>query len=502
MQQHATRGVRVQHLSDRRSAIVRIMCGAAAASATVAQSASVQLIRSPGGKDEAPGKAWYTAEFVTYLSRVLLNYDDECRSWWFSESNDIEKFEAFSASLAFALRRYDNAEAFLAPLIASNWLADPEAKRHLALALALLSASEQPTQRIEQLLDGYKVISPRGGSVGAVIPYSPALNDYLQADFLALLPRTQVPVKNADGIYEVRGLAPSRAVSSIRIRREYITASTYSLFAAAGALGCCATHALLVPLDVVKTKMQTNPSEYANLLTGVDTLAKKDGWRALTLGFVPTVVGYSYYGGVVYPSYEFFRRMLGDVPGAALLAGALATCLACIGASPAEAVRIRVVADPATYRTPNPLLAVLDVDGFNALYAGFGPLLLRQVMFGAVKFAFFDSFADALFDLNPVLRSDAGSRFAVATLSGLVAGSIASLISHPADALLSRLAQQPDVGQALRALYRDNAFFKGAPERCAWAAAVISGQFALYDLAKSVFNVSPSDLTKVLDVAL
>jgi len=492
---------------ERRDA-VRLLAASVVARPPRAEAATVSWL--PQEQVVESAECWYTSEFVTYLSRVLLNYDDECRRWWVQDSSPSQqRFGEFASSVAYGIRRrYRSPQELLEALLAEPWL-DEEAKRQLALAFTLLN-ERQPVAGIDKLLSSYhRQRPPRGGSVGAVIPYSPALNDYLQADPLALLPRTQVPVKARDGLYELRGLAPYPLDVRFRKPKEIVTLATYRAFAVAGALGCSATHSVLVPLDVVKTRMQTDPATYADLVKGVPKLFEIEGFAGLGLGFKPTSIGYAYYGLAVYPGYEFFSRAIDDIFDGpryvvVLAAGALATSIACIGACPAEAVRIRVVADPATYRTPNPLRTVIDTEGFLTLYDGFGPLLARQIVFGSVKFAFFDGMADFIYSFDPTLRATALSRFFVAALSGLVAGSASALASQPADALLSKLnGDKLPLATALAQLARHpNLIFKGTAERCAWAAAVIAGQFALYDLAKSAFNVAPADLTKVLDVAL
>ena len=73
------------------------------------------------------------------------------------------------------------------------------------------------------------------------------------------------------------------------------------------------------------------------------------------------------------------------------------------------------------------------------LYNGFRPLVVRQVIFGMVKFFFFDSLADAIFQSFPSLEATAGSRLFVSFLAGLAAGTASSLVSQPADAVPSRV---------------------------------------------------------------
>lgn len=66
-----------------------------------------------------------------------------------------------------------------------------------------------------------------------------------------------------------------------------------------------------------------------------------------------------------------------------ILAGALATIIACLGVCPAEAVRIRMVARQEPFTAT--LTRVAEEDGLSSLYDGFPPLLVRQVLFGMVS---------------------------------------------------------------------------------------------------------------------
>lgn len=62
--------------------------------------------------------------------------------------------------------------------------------------------------------------------------------------------------------------------SSDSSQERALTAADYALFAACGAFGCTTTHMGVVPLDVVKTRLQTEPGKYEGLAQGVTTIAK------------------------------------------------------------------------------------------------------------------------------------------------------------------------------------------------------------------------------------
>jgi len=218
----------------------------------------------------------------------------------------------------------------------------------------------------------------------------------------------------------------------------------------------------------------------------------------------------------VYPGYEFLKRLLISLAGEAnglrfhvplvLLSGALATIVACIGVCPAEAARIRIVARPDYAKDFfSTLRRIADEEGIGSLFAGFGPLAIRQVLFGMMKFFIFDSFADSVFSVFPHLTDSVQSQLFVSLLAGAVAGFAASVVSQPADTVLSKMKQQGDVPftKAVGDLVDEfglSGLFLGLQSRCLWATPIIAGQFFLYDVFKNSLQVAGEDLKLFFDV--
>ena len=142
--------------------------------------------------------------------------------------------------------------------------------------------------------------------------------------------------------------------------------------------------------------------------------------------------------------------------------------------------------------------------GVLALWDGSDVLLVRQVLFGAVKFLVFESCGEAIFDLLPAIRDQAGGPLAVSAVSGLVAGVLSSFVSQPADTVLSRMNEDKEgsflaTGQAVVAEQGIPGLWTGFGPRCVWAGSIISGQFLLYDIFRDILGVTPADLTEYLD---
>lgn len=60
-----------------------------------------------------------------------------------------------------------------------------------------------------------------------------------------------------------------------------------------GVLACGLTHTSVVTLDLVKCRKQVDSKLYKSLGDGIKTIYRNDGFRGVTLGWGPTLVGYS-----------------------------------------------------------------------------------------------------------------------------------------------------------------------------------------------------------------
>jgi solute carrier family 25 phosphate transporter 3 len=328
-----------------------------------------------------------------------------------------------------------------------------------------------------------------------------------------------------------------------------------ALLALSGAIGCCITHSAVIPLDVVKTRIQLRPGKYLNIRDGFTRMLREEGPASLFLGAGATMVGYIWYGVTVYPLYDVFKhyifKYMGPIQSTAyhtpvvLLAGAMATIVACFGVCPCEKVRIRTVAQG--IGAPSFLAAltsIVEEEGVGYLWQGLPPLMTRQVLFGMTKFLVFDTLSAIILSLLPSLGDDLGGKLLVSLTSGACAGVLSAIVSQPADTVLSRQAKaqkclQDDsvlqvmstepmitgegfspnpsnstmpipsnvksaqVWQVASEIYKEyglQGFFLGLGSRCVWSGLIISGQFLLFDYFRNVFSVTPQELSVYWDV--
>lgn len=89
----------------------------------------------------------------------------------------------------------------------------------------------------------------------------------------------------------------------------------YAKCAFGGALSCGLTHTAVVPLDLVKCRIQVDPGKYKNIGTGFKVTVAEEGARGLTKGWFPTLIGYSIQGLGKFGFYEVFKILYGNALG-------------------------------------------------------------------------------------------------------------------------------------------------------------------------------------------
>lgn len=508
--------------------------------------------------------------FSAYLSRILINYDPAAKEWWDSKvteysllpASDVRYklgrcFGSFTGSVQIGLDQFlannavqrdrgndVNSEDFtdLGKILIQKYgdmENDGDLLRQIGILLTLLPGNLQPIQ----LLDSLDSKVNKKGRVRRVTDERATLPVGFAEDERLLLPENYYFERKNGPSYQI---FPSIVLWEIGIGEEFDEAigtvfgvrsleplqrktpdigfDIYKLLAFSGATACALTHTVVIPLDVVKTRLQTDPDQYKGFIDGLSTIAKDEGPSALLLGFRSTIVGFLWYGLSVYPSYDFFKNILSKnltpafatihMNDVALLAGALASVVACIGLAPMETCRIRTVAEPERYcplGLQGTILSIVNENkevGWKALYVGFSSILTRQVIFGSVKFLSFEKACDTIYSIYPFLKDSTSSSLAVSLVAGAFAGCLSSVVSQPADSVLTFCAKSStslSFVEGSQVMVKEGglgALFRGLGSRCIWAGSIIAGQFFLYGLFRGVLDVTPTDLTDKFEIFL
>ncbi|KAL0454024.1 UNVERIFIED_CONTAM: Mitochondrial phosphate carrier protein 1, mitochondrial [Sesamum latifolium] len=262
-------------------------------------------------------------------------------------------------------------------------------------------------------------------------------------------------------------------------------------------------HLAITPLDVLKVNMQVNPVKYSGILSGFSTLCREEGASALWRGWSGKLFGYGVQGGCRFGLYEYFKKIYGDLlvdqnKGVIFfLSSASAQIFADVALCPFEAVKVRV-------QTQSSFAKGL-VDGFPKLYANEGlygfykgllPLWGRNLPFSMVMFTTFEHSVEMMYrQIIQRKREDCSKaqQLGVTCLAGYAAGAVGSVISNPADNIVSSLYNKKaaTVMQAVKNIGLANLFTRSLPVRIAIVGPVVTLQWFFYDSIK-VLNGLPT----------
>lgn len=129
----------------------------------------------------------------------------------------------------------------------------------------------------------------------------------------------------------------------------------YLRYALAGAQCCSITHTVLVPIDVVKTRLQTQSGAYNGMMDAFLKISRVEGPSALFLGLAPTTIGYALQGACKFGFFEFFKGVAASAlkkeksqlnTPTLMLAAGLGETIATVALCPWEALRIKMVDQP------------------------------------------------------------------------------------------------------------------------------------------------------------
>lgn len=285
---------------------------------------------------------------------------------------------------------------------------------------------------------------------------------------------------------------------------EFGSAKYYALCGFGGLLSCGITHTAVVPLDMVKCRIQVNPGKYGGIVKGFKVTIAEEGTRALAKGWAPTFFGYSMQGVCKFGFYEAFKILYTELLGEEnsylwrtsvyLAASASAEFFADIALCPMEAVKVRIQTQPGwstTLREGFP--RIMKDEGISGFYKGLVPLWARQIPYTMMKFACFERTVEALYKfVVPKPRSECskGEQLVVTFSAGYIAGVFCAIVSHPADTIVSKLNQAKgsnfiDVAKSLGLL----GMWKGLFPRIIMIGTLTALQWFIYDSVKVAFKL-------------
>merc|ERR1712123_138068 len=204
-----------------------------------------------------------------------------------------------------------------------------------------------------------------------------------------------------------------------------------------GAASCGITHTAVVPLDLVKCRMQVDSAKYPSLGTGFKVTLAEGGTKGLARGWAPTLIGYSMQGTCKFGFYEIFKSMYGNAMGEEASYQYMTVLYLAASASGEFFPKMKAE------------------EGVGTFFKGLKPLWLRQIPYTMMKFACFEKTVVALYTHvvpKPRDQCSKSEQLMVTFAAGYIAGVFCAIVSHPADNIVSVINKNPGTtaGQILK----------------------------------------------------
>lgn len=278
---------------------------------------------------------------------------------------------------------------------------------------------------------------------------------------------------------------------------------------------------MVVPLDVIKTRIQTDETLRGFRHAAKTILREQKGpfrARVFLSGASATAMGYYLQGGAKFGGYELLKYHIFDrierVGGCTAVrrwrlpvmmgAASVAEAFASVMLSPLEVVKVRMQTDASTAGMVHTLVHIARDEGVGALFHGLKPIMMRQLPYTVTKLVAYELCSTALIAAARRLvraRGEADDapptpllRPAIVLFSGILAGAAAAVVSQPADVLLTRICASTSIAKCsldAAGSFRDQVVelargglreaYAGLGPRLAMVSAMTSVQFLLYD---------------------
>jgi solute carrier family 25 phosphate transporter 3 len=265
-----------------------------------------------------------------------------------------------------------------------------------------------------------------------------------------------------------------------------------------------------IPLDVVKCNMQVSPEKYTGMTMGLRMLWREEGLRGMFKGLGPTAAAYALQTGTKYGLYEVLKDEFSTALGedlayeyrgaiyvtAAGCAEACASVLMC----PFEMLKVRVQTSPrGTFPTQfGPALShmIANRHGMRFPFGSLVPLWGRQVPSTIANFYTFERVVEFFYTHVLTKGKDAydqPTQLGVTFLSGYIAGFVSSVVSHPADSLVSLMAKPSNRHKSMMQIANQVGWVslatKGLLPRTLLTGTAIGFQWWLYDSFKAAMGL-------------
>ncbi|KAE9400378.1 mitochondrial carrier [Gymnopus androsaceus JB14] len=204
----------------------------------------------------------------------------------------------------------------------------------------------------------------------------------------------------------------------------------------AGALAGISEHAVMYPVDSIKTRMQvftTSPvAVYSGVGNAVTRISSTEGVRALWRGVWSVILGAGPAHAVHFGTLEAVKELLGGNEAgnqwvATSIAGASATTAADALMNPFDVIKQRMQVHKSEFRSVFTCArTVYQTEGLGAFYVSYPTTLAISIPFNAIQYTIYEHLKRMI---NPTHEYSPSSHM----ISGAGAGAVAAAVTTPLD---------------------------------------------------------------------
>ncbi|CAN0921532.1 Protein MITOFERRINLIKE 1, chloroplastic [Linum grandiflorum] len=242
--------------------------------------------------------------------------------------------------------------------------------------------------------------------------------------------------------------SPSQSSSPAKVKSLLKSLSIFEralIGAGGGGIAGAFTYFCLLPLDTLKTKLQTKGASqiYSSTLDAAVKTFQEKGILGFYRGVSAVIVGSAASSAVYFGTCEFGKSILSkldDFPPLLVppTAGAMGNIVSSAIMVPKELITQRMQAG-AKGRSWEVLLKILEKDGVLGLYAGYSATLLRNLPAGVLSYSSFEYLKAAVLSSK---ANNAQMQPIESVVCGALAGAISASLTTPLDVVKTRMMTQ------------------------------------------------------------
>ncbi|CAG5128166.1 unnamed protein product [Candidula unifasciata] len=223
---------------------------------------------------------------------------------------------------------------------------------------------------------------------------------------------------------------------------DFTSSPVVKSFMAGAISGTCST-LLFQPLDLVKTRLQksANLGNKLGMFDEIANVVRQEKVLGLWTGLVPSLLRCVPGIGLYFASLHWLKSSFGTEaphPVESVAMGASARTITGITVLPFTVLKTRYESGEFHYKSlMDGIRSTYAKEGFKALYSGLAPTLLRDVPFSGIYLMFYTQMKSL------TAEGRTHSAVHISFVNGIVAGSLASFVTQPADVIKTNMQLYP-----------------------------------------------------------